>query len=152
MELIKCVALAIKGEKQWNGQWPEPATEVTQTSNYELTFDEPVYTFTNYRGETVTTDEYEWDDGLPFVEEYENGDTVTKEQYLAFITANPTWEEDMIARRPFLVQEIARLNKVVASTIDEMTKLAEEAGVELTINLGQHGSLDPNSDWDSSRC
>lgn len=152
MQLIKCLALAIKQEEQWNGVWPEPATEVTQTSNYCLDFDEPVYHYTNYRGEAVSTGEYEWEDGMPYIEEYDTGDTITKEEYLAFVEANPTWYEDMIARRPFLVQEIARLNKVVASTIDEMTALAEEAGVEVYIDLGQHGGLNPNSDWDSSRC
>lgn len=152
MELIKCVAMAIKQEEQWGGQWPEPATEVTQNSNYELEFDAPVYKYTNYRGEKIETGEYEWEDGMPYVEEYDTGDTVTKEEYIAFVAKNPNWYEDMLARRPFLVQEIARLNKVVGATIDEMTALAEEAGVELYINLGQHGGVNPNSDWDSSRC
>lgn len=152
MELIKCVAMAIQQEEQWNGVWPEPATEVQQVSSYGLEFDAPVYTYTRYNGEVRTTGEYEWDDGLPFIEEYDTGDTITKEEYVAFITANPTWYEDMLARRPFLVQEIARLNKIVGTTIDEMTALAEEAGVELYIDLGTHGRLNPDSDWDSSRC
>lgn len=152
MNLLKCVAMMIREEEQWGGKWPDPATEVVQVSNYGVEFDEPVYTYTRYNGEVRTTGEYEWDDGLPYVEEYENGDTITKEEYEAFVTANPNWYEDMIARRPFLVQEISRINKQVGELIDEMTELAEEAGVELTIDLGQHGGLDPNSDWASSRC
>lgn len=152
MELIKCLAIAIREEEQWEGKWPEPATKVTQTSNYAFTFDEPVYHYTNYRGEAVSTDDYEYEDGMPYVEEYDEGDTITKEEYEAFIAANPTWYEDMLERRPFLVQEIARLNKVIATTIDEMTALANEAGVDVYIDLGQHGGLNPDSDWDSSRC
>lgn len=152
MELIKCLAVAIKNEEQWNGQWPEPATEVQQASSYCFEFDECVYEYTNYRGEKHSLSEYEYEDGMPYLEEYDTGDTITKEEYEAFVAANPTWYEDMIQRRPFLVAEIARLNKVIAATIDQMTALAEEAGVEVSIDLGQHGSLDPNSDWDSSRC
>lgn len=152
MELIKCLALAIRQEEQWEGKWPEPATEVVQASSYCFEFDADVYNYTNYRGEATAINEYEWEDGMPYLDEYDTGDTITKEEYEAFVAANPTWYEDMIARRPFLVQEIARLNKVIATTIDEMTELAEEAGVEVFIDLGQHGGLNPNSDWDSSRC
>ena len=152
MELIKAIAIALHEEAQFGGKWPDPATEVTQQSTYCIEFDAPVYRYTSYTGAEHIYSEMDDVSGLPFMEEYDDGETITKEEYVAYMEANPNFYADMIARRPFLIQEIARLNALVASTIDEMTALAEEAGVEVTINLGQHGSLDPNSDWDSSRC
>lgn len=152
MELIKALAIALHEEEQFNGKWPDPATEVTQVSSYILEFDEPVYKWVSYSGEERSCCALDEVSGLSYLDEYESGETITKEEYEAFMAANPNFYQEMLARRPSLIREIARLNKVVGTTIDEMTKLADEAGIELTINLGQHGSLDPQSDWNSSRC
>lgn len=151
MELIKALVIALHENDDFKGKWPEGATEVQQVNSWAVEFDADVITYHYHGGGSRTSSEYELD-GLPYLGEWDTGDTVTKEEYEAFMQANPTFYTDMIERRPFLVQEIARLNKQVGALIDEMTKLADEAGVEVNIDLGQHGSLDPNSDWDASRC
>lgn len=150
MELIKALAIALHEEN--DGKWPEGATEVQQTGSETVEFDAEVFSYTSsYDGRVRTFGDMEVS-GLDYLGEWDTGDTVTKEEYEAFMAANPTFYKDMMDRRPFLVQEIARLNKQVGALIDEMTKLADEAGVELNIDLGQHGSLDPASDWNASRC
>lgn len=143
MELIKALAIGLKEDDEFKGAWPEGSTQFRQRGTWYGDFQDE-------DGDEIL--EEVGFSGMPYVEEYDDGERVTKAEYEAFINANPNWYEDMQARRPFLIQEIARLNKVIASTIDEMTTLAEEAGVEVCIDLGQHGGLSPNSDWDSSRC
>lgn len=151
MELIKALAIALHEDDDHKGKWPEKATEVTQVSAWTVEFDEEVITYRYSDGRSFTTSELEIE-GLPYIEDYETGDTITKEEYENFMAEHPTFYADMMARRPELVKKIAELNKQVGALVNEITALAEEAGVEVVINLGQHGELDPNSDWDSSRC
>ena len=87
-----------------------------------------------------------------YIEEYENGDTVTKEEYEAFVAANPTLLEDITALTPINIAKIAALNTQIATMVDEINKLADEIGIDAIIDLGSNGVLSLNSDWDSSRC
>lgn len=107
-----------------------------------------------YRGQVHTYEE-EFDTeigGLPYLGEYDEGEEFTGEQLRALIAKEPDLVANIEKARRENIGKIAELNKEVGRLINEMTQLAEEANVDVTINLGQHGLLDPNSDWDSSRC
>ena len=82
--------------------------------------------------------------------DYYNGDVyITREEYEEFFKAWPEFKVKRAEAAKVNVGKIADLNRQVALLIDEMTELAEEAGVDLYIDLGQHGCLDPSSDWQS---
>ena len=156
MDLIRAVAISILKDSEFGGEWPNAfkehpqATSFSQVSNYEIEFDQPFDEWESYRGISLyTTYEVE---GMPYIEEYQTGDTVTKEEFEAYLAANPNLLEDIANLQPINTAKIAELNKQVGELIDEMTRLADEIGVDVYISLGQHGSLNPNSDWDSSRC
>lgn len=91
-------------------------------------------------------------DGLPYVEEYDEGESFTGDQLRALLAKEPDLVANIDNAKRDNVGKIVELNKQIAALINEMTELAEEANLEVTIDLGQHGSLDVNSDWDSSRC
>ena len=156
MELIRAVAIEFAKDKELNGKWPEAvdgqeqATKFTQVSSYEIEFDATIQVIERSYG-TYQYSTYECT-GLPYIEEYENGDTVTKEEYEAFVAANPTLLEDITALTPINIAKIADLNTQIAALIDEITELSDQIGIEVNIDLGQHGTLNPNSDWDSSHC
>lgn len=153
MNFLKALVLAIHESKELNG-WPEGCESVIHDNNYEVEFEGSSYIGKDYNGNdreyphAVNIEGY----GLPYIEEYCEGDTVTREEYEAFVAANPNFYEQVQQAKQVNVAKIAELNKEVGKLINEITTLAEEAGIDIYINLGQHGSLDPNSDWDSSRC
>lgn len=130
---------------------------VKQTSTYGVLFE----------GENLSVvQKYSWSDkeykdegeyataiaGLRYMEDYEEEEEFTGEQLRALIAKEPDLIANVEKARRENIGKIAELNKEVGRLIDEMTELAEEANIDVTINLGQHGSLDPNSDWQSSRC
>ena len=157
MGLIRAVAITILNDSEFGGKWPEAfndypqPTSFTQVSNYEIEFDQPYSEYQSYRGVSPYTT-YEVDNGMPYIEEYQTGDTVTKEEFEAYLAANPNLLEDIANLQPINTAKIAELNKQIGELINEMTELADEIGVDVYINLGQHGGFNPNSDWDSSRC
>ena len=132
------------------GIWPEPATKFTQRNSYELESDEPVNISAKWCGDGEYED-FEVE-GLAYMEEYDDGESITKEEYLQFMQDNPTYLQDLPGRQAAVTAEIARLNKKVGAMIDQMTELAESVALDFSIDLGKNGSLDLNSDWDSSRC
>jgi hypothetical protein len=146
MKLMLALAIALKDDEHLKGTWPPEADDVQQTSNWYVTFNEECQFDFGF------SQELEMDD-LPFMEEYdEDGDIITRAEFEAFIAADPDWYNTMMTKRPVIVDRIAELNGQVAALINEMGELAEEAGIELEIDLGNYGGLNPNSDWDSSRC
>lgn len=146
MDLIKAVAIAFHEDSFLQGKWPEPAERLYQSHSYMIQFDDEV----ELDGYTSDCLEVE---NIPWISEYDSGDCITKEEYNKFLQDNPNWYQEMLNNRPNLIAQIAELNKEIAEKINLMDKLAEEAGVELNIDLGVHGSLDPNSSsWLSSNC
>lgn len=110
--------------------------------------------YVGWKGEiTYFEEEYGFEvDGLPYMEEYDEGESFTGDQLRALLAKEPDLVANIEKAKRDNVGKIAELNKQIAALINEMTELAEEANLDVTINLGQHGSLDVNSDWDSSRC
>jgi hypothetical protein len=149
MELIKAVALALK-ENSVSGTWPEGATECdvgSTTIEFDVDFD------ILYGNSTFNCCVLEDIEHLPYKSEYDCPDTITKEEFDEWLAENPKWYEDLQNARQKNAARIAELNKQIAANIDELTALSEEAGLPVNIDLGQHGSLDPNSsDWLESRC
>lgn len=146
MKLVQAIAVDLR---ECGIQWPEGAEKVKQQSSY----------YVEFSGENLEeSEEYDWEEfeigtGLNWMDEYDDdGEVVTKAEYDAF-TASPTWYEDLMAKRPALIAEIADLNKKMAALANKISALAEEAGVDISFNLGQHGDVDPNSErWNASMC
>ncbi len=135
----------------------ENIESVSQANSYAITFEgENLVVNEKYRySDTVYTHEEEYETevaGLPYMEDYDEGERFTGFELRVFLAENPNLVAEVDQKRRDNIGKIAELNKEVGRLIDEMTELAEEANIDVTINLGQHGSLDPNSDWDSSRC
>lgn len=130
--------------------------ETIQCNPYEVNFagENLKVEYIGYRGQVEIYEE-EFDTeivGLPYLGEYDEGESFTGDQLRALLAKEPDLVANIDKAKRENVGKIAELNKQIAALINEMTKLAEEANIGVTINLGQHGSLDPNSDWDSSRC
>lgn len=158
VKLMRAIATCFKNDAVLQGKWPAPNEHgevpdyIQQTDRWTLSFEFPVLMESYYGTEPEEYEEFNDVEGLPWIDDYDSGDTVTREEFEEWILANPTWFEDMQEAAKRNTGRIAELNKQVAALIDEMTELAEEAGIELEIDLGQHGSLDPDSDWNASRC
>lgn len=149
MELIKAVALALK-ENSVSGTWPEGANEC-DVSNSSIEFDVDFETL--YYGKVYVCCCIDDVEHLPYKSEYDCSDNITKEEFDEWLAENPNWYEELQAARQKNAARIAELNTQIAANIDELTALSEEAGLPVNIDLGQHGSLDPNSsDWLESRC
>lgn len=156
MSIIYALAKALAKEEQFNGVWPEPAEQVTQTSTYTLTFDEPVYSYVHWRTkETTLTEEFEDVSGMPYLNEYNEGETVTREQYEEFVKQVVGGDHsklsayfDNISR--INTAKIAELNKQVGELVNQIADLAAEAGLPAEVDLGNRGSLDLDGPWDSS--
>ncbi|WOZ57553.1 hypothetical protein [Pseudomonas phage vB_PseuGesM_254] len=124
--------------------WPVGYVQALQDSSYSVTFSDPF----------GDLDEVELEfNNLPYVEEYDEGDTISAQEYQDFVSKNPNWKEELAAKESTNMALIAEKNKQIAALIDEVTALAEEAGLELEIDVGQHGTLDPyGARWNSSMC
>jgi hypothetical protein len=149
MNFVQKVAFELM--ENHDGVWPqleghEAPTEVTQSSTYTLEFDEPIYTSRWGTGCEMEVD------GFGYMEEYEDGETATREAVEAFIASNPNYCQEVDALRRFTVGEIAVLNSQVAVLINKISELSGEAGIACEVNLGKRGSIDLDGDWDSSSC
>lgn len=151
MELIKAVALAFRDDAFFNGVWPEPANSLTQACSNYIEFDVEVEMKSHWSDRVYMDDSYEIEN-LTHLNWDDEGETITKEEYNQWLADNPNWYEEMMKARQVNIAKIAELNKQIGEMIDQMTELAEEAGLDVSIDLGQHGNLDPNSNWDSSNC
>lgn len=156
MSLIYIVAKTLANEEQFNGVWPEAASSVRQVGNYTLEFDEPVYEYTHWRTKELTlTSELEDVEGLPFIGEYGEGETVTRKEYEEFIQQvvggdASKLKEYFAEKQRENVVKIAELNEQVGELVNQIAELAAEAGLPAEIDLGNRGSLDLDGPWDSS--
>ena len=165
MSIITILAKALVQDEDFNGAWPTRVDEdgdllvpsrVTQTSNYTLSFNEPVFSYTHYRTkEQCFMEELEDVEGLPYVGEYNEGETITKAEYEQFLQdvvgGDVSKLSDYLATKTREnVAKISELNEQVGKLVNEIARLSAEAGIEATIDLGARGSLELDGPWDSS--
>lgn len=134
--------------------WPEDVV-ARHENNSEVVFEGWKYEYTNsYGGGTYQYNVgLEVDGELPYLEEYDEGEEVTREEFFAFIEANPNFVADIEAKRKTNMARIAELNKIAYEAVDEAIKLSHEAGLPYTCSMPSAvADLDENSDWASSRC
>lgn len=155
IKLLVLAVEALKSNELCQGAWPtpvdpeNPALKLSSYSRYYADFDEDVNLYSFENG----TIELEFEDGgAPDNDKCDEDVYVTREEYEEFLKNWPEFKAKREAAAKVNIGKIADLNKQVADLIDQMTELADEAGIDLVIDLGKHGSLDPESDWDSSRC
>ena len=145
--------LAVKLAEHNNGVWPEGCDEVEQ-SNYEIVFEGSSVLQKNWRGEMVE-EALGWDceGDFKYIEGYDNGESCTREEYEAFVAANPTYVVDYQSALPAAVARIAELNKVAYAAVDEAIKIAHSLNIPYFCNMPAGvADLDENSAWDSSSC
>lgn len=156
MTLLELLVLkfAEPGCEHNHNDWPEDV-EAVRSSNSEVDFDGWTYTYkSSYGGgEWETTVGFEVDGELPYMEEYDDQETVTREEYFAFIAERPNFVQEIADKRRTNMARIAELNKIAYDAVDEAIKLSHEAGLPYTCSMpASVADLDENSDWASSRC
>lgn len=165
MSIITILAKALVEQEDFNGAWPTRVDEdgdllvpirVTQTGSMTLSFNEPVFSYQHYRtGEVHFHEELEDVEGLPYVGEYNEGETITKAEYEQFIQDTVGGDVSKLAyylatKTRENVAKISELNEQVGKLVNEIARLSAEAGIEATIDLGARGELDLDGPWDSS--
>ena len=149
LEFAKGGALAEHNPKDW------PEDVVASHSGCEVEFDGWEYRYTSaYSGDSwMTNVSFDVDGKLKYAEEYDDRDEVTRDEYFAFVEANPNFVSDLEEKRKTNIGRIAELNKIAYDAVDEAIKLSHEAGLPYTCSMPNSvANLDENSDWDSSRC
>lgn len=123
--------------------WPEGIEKFEQDSTWS-------YQAVDTDGEDVCEFEFEGH----YMNEYDDRqEVVTFKEYSLFLDAHPNWEQELDKLAETNMALIAEKNKQIAALVDEVTELADAAGLDLQIDVGQHGSLDPyGSRWNSSMC
>lgn len=166
MSIITILAKAL-AESEFNGQWPSveikhadgeicTPSKVTQTSSMTLSFDESVFSYTHYRTGEVNFHECLEDvEGLPYVGEWDEGETITKEEYEEYLQKVVGGDHTKLThyfeqKTRENLAKISDLNDQVGKLVNEIAKLSAEAGIEATIDLGHRGSLELDGPWDSS--
>jgi hypothetical protein len=154
MELVKYLALKFAEENiDWR-QWPE-AVEASQ-DNCEVHFEgwKTGQTWERWNGEQVALDlGFDCDGVFKYLEEYDEGQTCTRDDYEKFITENPTYVADIKAKRENAVKRIAELNEVAFNAVQEAITLSHDAALPYSCRMPMGvADLDENSDWNSSRC
>lgn len=150
MNLVQWLAVTFEEKKIDFTQWPEDAEHVTQ-DNYEVTIDgwEGPY---GYQGR-VCDFSVTCEGDFKYIEEYDDGESCTREEFFAFVEAHPTFAKDLLQKRKGVIGRIAELNKIAFDAVEEAIKLSEEVGLPYTCSMPSGvADLDANSDWDSSRC
>lgn len=150
MNLVQWLAVKFEEEKIDYTQWPGDAEEVTQ-DNSEVTINgwEGPY---GYKGRIC---DLGWDCSGEFkhIEEWDAGESCTREEFFTFIESEPTFAKDLLQKRKDVIGRIAELNKIAYNAVEEAIKLSEEVGLPYTCSMPSGvADLDANSDWDSSRC
>lgn len=140
--------------EDYHGGWPNnedgvPVAECTIHS-YSISFNEPCLPYNDGLYEDIEDVE-----GLPWCDEYSNNGEVTHQEYVDFI--NNVVGGDVSRLGDYFengtraaVQEINKINKEIAKLVDRMVELSEPLGLEVTVDLGERGTLDLNGPWDSS--
>lgn len=133
--------------------WPEDV--VASHSGSEVEFDgwEYLYTSVYSNNSWMTNVSFDADGKLKYKEEYDDSEEVTRDEYFAFVEANPNFVAELEAKRKVNIGRIAFLNKVAYDAVDEAIKLSHESGLPYTCSMPSSvADLDENSDWDASRC
>lgn len=152
VQLIKWLAIKFDEEGIDYTLWPEDA-QATQ-GNCEVEVEGWSVPYTNWRGEHTTTNlGFECEGEFKNLEEYDDGLTATREEFFAFMEKNPTYVADVKAQRQEVVARIAELNQIAYDAVLEASKLAGSVDLPYFCRMpADMPDLDPNSDWDSSRC
>lgn len=165
MTILYTLAKELANNEHLNGAWPTLTAEngevivparCTQTSNYTLSFDEPVFPFVHWRTKELDyMEDVEDVCGLPFIGEYGEGETITKEEYEEFIQAVVGGDASKLygyfqTKERENTAKIAELNVQVGKLVNQIAELSYEAGLPVNIDLGNRGSLDLDGPWDSS--
>lgn len=164
MSIIAILARTLAAD-DFDGAWPTRVDEdgelivptcVTQTGNMTLSFNEPVFSYTHWRTKEQCFHECLEDvEGMPFIGEYGEGETITKAEYEAFLQDVVGGDASQLevyfaAKVRDNVAKISDLNEQVGKLVNEIARLSAEAGIEATIDLGARGSLELDGPWDSS--
>jgi hypothetical protein len=135
--------------------WPEDVVACREY-NSEVTFEGWKYTYTSPYGNNSWEQNvgFEVDGELPYMDsEYDDSETVTRDEYFEFITKRPNFVQEIADKRRANMSRIAELNKIAYGAVDEAIKLSHEAGLPYTCSMPSSvADLDENSDWASSRC
>jgi hypothetical protein len=165
MSILYTLAKELANNDHLNGQWPSLTeedgevivpTRCTQTGNYTLSFDEAVFPFIHWRTKELDyMEELEDVEGLPFVGEYGEGETITKAEYEEFLQTVVGGDASKLsayfeAKVRENTAKIAELNEQVGVLVDQIAALSYEAGLPVSVDLGNRGSLDLDGPWDSS--
>jgi hypothetical protein len=166
MSILYTLAKELANNEYMNGKWPSLTdedgeviipTRCTQTGNYTLSFNEPVLPYEPWRnpGTIEYMEELEDVEGLPHIGEYNEGETITKEEYEAFLQTSVGGDASLLsAYFETKVREntakISDLNEQVGALVNQIAALSYEAGIPVSVDLGERGSLDLDGPWDSS--
>lgn len=132
MKLVELLALEFaKGgalSDHDHNDWPEDV--VASHSYSEVSFDnwEYLYKSSYSNDEWMTTVSFDVDGKLKHREEYD-AEEVTRDEYFAFIEANPTFLADLEAKRKVNIGRIAELNKIAYDAVDEAIKLSRDEAI-----------------------
>lgn len=148
LEFAKGGALAEHNPNDW------PEDVVAYHSHSDVEFEGWEYLYTSSYGSSWTINvSFETDGKLKSVDEYDDCEEVTREEYFAFVEANPNFVAELEAKRKTNVGRIAELNKIAYDAVDEAIKLSHEAGLPYTCSMpASVADLDENNGWDSSSC
>ncbi|QNR53926.1 hypothetical protein phiK7A1_138 [Pseudomonas phage phiK7A1] len=153
MELVNYLALKFAEEGLTIADWPEDADGASQ-DNYEVSIEGWRVPYTRYNGEISTTNKgWECEGDFKYIEEYDEGQTCSREELADFLEANPNYAADVLVARKDAVARIAELNTIAYDAVKEAIQLSHS--VDLPYSCGMPAGvadLDENSDWDSSRC
>ena len=150
MNIVQWLAVQFEEKQIDYTQWPEDA-EIVNQDNYEVTIEGWVGPF-GYKGRETDMN-FSCEGDFKYQDEYEDSETATREEFFAFVEANPTYAKDILVKRKGSIGRIAELNKIAFDAVEEAIKLSEEVGLPYTCSMPSGvADLDANSDWDSSRC
>lgn len=153
LQLIKWLAVKFDEQGIDHTQWPEDATDVSQ-GNYEVVIEGWRVPYVNWRGEESLHDMgFDCDGDFKYIEEYDNDQTCTREEFFTFMENNPTYVAEIKAARQDAVKRIAELNQIAYDAVLEASEIAESVALPYFCAMpAGMPNIDPNSDWDSSRC
>ena len=111
--------------------WPEGIEKFEQDSTWS-------YQAVDTDGEDVCEFEFEGS----YMNEYDDRqEVVTFKEYSLFLDAHPNWERELEKLAETNMVLIAEKNKQIAALVDEVTELADVAGLDREMDVGLHGAL-----------
>lgn len=153
MNLVEFLVLEFANQTQHDyNDWPEDVV-ARHENNSEVVFEGWKYDFTSPYGTRQYDVGFEVDGELPYLDEYDEGEEVTREEFFAFIAERPNFVAEIEEKRKENMGKIAALNKVAYNAVEQAMALSHEAGLPYTCRMPSGvADLDEKSDWASSRC